>query len=786
MKHLLDNEQLSGPHEVQAGLRPQRVARCVTDIGEAETVAVHLCQSWGGASTPIVPVSAGAPSQYLKDQLVVAEVDGFITEKEGSELTLPFLASRPPWDYPAALIVAHERREGSRAVEVVELSRDDPWRLSYLASLGQMPAQLSESLCSTASLTQLDINEIIPVERVQVVGGLEDLLSRLTNLEKITPRQFSTLYLASGTSPNTGYMGADRVLPNRWESATAAGPNIVVVMTDDSVDDFALLWNLRAQWGDDRPMPIGIPVEQLGPEVLRKLHEPGVTTFFGFEGGHLYLVSETVPIEVLHTLAQHAPGVEVATPGDLLRLGLAPSRQRSQVQIWTDGRARVTPMTEADRTVLSATARLPSLSLSIYVPDSPVPAVGPLRARYYANYQGGRAQVQVSSLRKTDTVEVVWPTTWTMLTASAFGLGLDVQESQPGIAAMSLIRAIGNTWDIRYLCDERLIALLYELAERSGMSWWKDRWNRVEERLKAEGKSEEEIESLAKQMGRDDPAIAPQNEGRQLAYARFQACFGNREATDRWIAWAIEHQLIVKGVELKCTECRVPFWIPVQQMAPPHTCSGCARAITHPFRPDAITFKYRIGEVLRRCLELDALGHVLALRWLIELFDQYGLVGAHPGVEFRRAGNVVAEADVLLLFADGTMVPAEVKRRARGFDASAAAQLDVLSKELGADFDVMCVLEGEDSCAEVREYKRLLPDPPRFLLTLDQLASQHVAWSAGANPFETGPGSQLTPEQRRAAWVSDVAAIDTNPEDWVEITVDYWRRKRDQDDAVTQ
>jgi hypothetical protein len=607
------------------------------------------------------------------------------------------------WDYPAALVLAHEKREGSRPVEVVELDADDPWRLSYLAALGLMPDAVSESLCSRGGLTQLVIDEIIPVEHVHVTGSLNDLLARLTNREKITPRQFSTLYLAAGSSPNTGYMGAGHALPDRWQHATAAGPNVVVVMTAGSLEDFALVWNLRAQWGDSRPMPIGIPREELGPEALRRLHEPGLTTFFGFGGGHLYLVSETVSRQELEGLARQSPAVEVAMPRNLLRLGNAPSRPHSQVQVWTNGKARVNPMRDADHDVLSATAhRSPSLWLSVGVPDAPIPTVGPLRNRFSPDYHCGRAQVQASSMGRTETVEVGWPTTWTSLGASALAMGLDVRESQPGIAAMSLIRAIGNTWDIRYLCDAQLVDLLYELAERSGMSWWKERWNRVEKRLKTEGKTTEEIEALAKEMGRDDPVVALPNEGRQIAYPKFQACFGKREATDRWLAWAIERQLIVKGVELKCPDCRVPFWVPVQEMAPPHTCPGCARNIAHPFRSDSMNFKYRIGEVLRRCLEVDALGHVLALRWLTELFKRYGLVGAHPGVEFLRGDTVVAEADVLLLFQDGSMVPVEVKRRAQGFDASAVERLDALSKEIQAEFDVMCVMEPQDRCLEVR------------------------------------------------------------------------------------
>ena len=622
----------------------------------------------------------------------------------------------------------------------------------------------------------LDVGAIIPIRRTSTVGSLDDLLGRLADPKPITPRQFSTLHLASGSNPNTGYLGPDHSgVPSRWEQMTAAGPNVIVVQSPDSVEDFALLWNLRCQWGDWRPMPIGVPQGQLDAEALRKLYEPGIATSFGLGGGHLYLVSETVDQPTLAALASQSAGVEVAQPADLLRLGSAPCRRRTQVQVWTDGTARVTPIDEADRTVTSAVPRLASLWMSVNVPDVLVPTVGPLRSSFGPDYQYGRAQVQVSSVRTSETCEVRWPTTWTSLSASALSLGLDVKESQAGIAAMNLIRALGDIWQVRHLCDPQIIALLYRLAERSGMSWWKERWARVEQRLKAEGKSDEEIHALADELGRDELAVAPPSEGRQLAESEFRRCIGRRGATDRWLEWAEQRRIVVKGVELDCPNCRAPFWLPVQEMAPPQTCPGCGRTLQRPYRSDLVKFKYRIGEVLRKCLDSDALGHVLALRWLYQLFERSGLVGVHPGVEFLRDGEVIGEADVLLLFWDGSMIPVEVKRRAAGFGAEAAAKLDLISETLRADFDVICVMASLDECGGVEAFKRSLPERPRFLLTLEQLISRYAVWMVGANPFEVAVDSDLTAEQRHQHWVDDVASIGTAPDDWARQTVDHWR-----------
>ncbi|WP_133053459.1 hypothetical protein [Rhodococcus sp. 66b] len=717
-----------------------------------------------------------APAQYLQEVLIASEVDGY-EDHTKTAVSIPYLQNEGAWDYPAGLIIAHER--GTRPVEVVTLEEDDPWHLVYLATLGWMPNMLSEPLCFAGGLAEVNIENLIPVERVSVTGDLDDLLMRVTNREKFTPRQFGNLYLASGSTPNPGYLGLSSPIPSRWAQANAAGPNIVVVLSPDSVDDFALLWNLRALWGDRLPMPIGIPRELFNADSLRRLHQPGITTSFGLGGGGLYVCSESVSPDELRKITDDVPSVRVAEPRDLLQPQAAPARPRSQVQTWTAGTSRITSFADDDRKVLGQAAHpSPSLVMSVRVPEAPIPAVGPLRGSHYAAYQWGAAQVQASSGgRDGYTREVRWPSGWTSLSATALELGLEVRESQPGLAAMNLIRALGDTWDIRYLCDMGLVDLLYELAERSGMSWWKQKWNGVEKRLREEGKTTEEIEALAVELGRDEPVIAPSNEGRQLAEPRFKTCFGNRKvASDRWLEWALDRRILVQGIELVCPNCRVKFWLPIQEMSPPHTCPGCSRTISRPFESGLVKFTYRIGEVLRQCLEVDALGHVLALRWLTQLFADYGLVGAHPGVEFVEDGRVVAEADVLLLFSDGRMVPVEVKRRATAFNEAAVAQLEAISTTLNASFDVMCVMEPLDRCSEVAELKRELPDRPRFLLTMDQLSAPHVFWSAGGNPFEEKHFDEDTSQRRREKWLADVEAIGGAPDDVAEHTVDYWRK----------
>lgn len=84
---------------MQTGLRPQCIARCVVDLHQAEEAVVNLCQTWGGGGNPLVPIRDGSPADYLQEQLVVAEVDGYTTNNIVSDASLPFMEANGAWDY---------------------------------------------------------------------------------------------------------------------------------------------------------------------------------------------------------------------------------------------------------------------------------------------------------------------------------------------------------------------------------------------------------------------------------------------------------------------------------------------------------------------------------------------------------------------------------------------------------------------------------------------------------------------------------------------------------------
>ena len=516
--------------------------------------------------------------------------------------------------------------------------------------------------------------------------------------------------------------------------------------------------------GDRRVLPIGVPADQITADVLRVLQEPGRATMFGLGGEKCHLVSSSVPLDALEEMAQASPTVRAVPFEDILTWGPAPGRPRSHLSMWRNGRTRLEPLSDADREVLRHArtgVRSVPLTLDVQVHDAPLPTDPTMRgSELWGRFQAGAAQVAVSELRRQDTVEVIWPPSWTSLAAVAQSRGLDVRESAAGLAAASLIRSIGNVTGMRWLAHHGLVALLYRMAERSGMSWWKARWRNSQRIFREQGLHSDVIEQLAALLDRDDPAVAPAGEGRAVGFQEFVTVLGNRPAAEHWVKWAERHHLLVRGTDIRCPACQATAWLPMAAIPPPVACAGCGREILHPYGPRDLAFSYRLGEPLRRVLETDSLGHLMALRWLVELFGDRTLVGAHPGVEFvdPATQRIHGEADVLLLFADGSLVPIEVKRNGAGVEEKTERSMDTVSELLAAPWDSLVVMQPARDCNSIRSVERRLPERPRLLVTTDQLFTDHVMWIMGSDPFEWDPCTDQQDDERDAAlgrWLRD-------------------------------
>jgi hypothetical protein len=162
------------------------------------------------------------------------------------------------------------------------------------------------------------------------------------------------------------------------------------------------------------------------------------------------------------------------------------------------------------------------MQLDVIVDGHRVPTSRTLRGERFwgPRFAAGYAQIKVpaSSLRDTPSVEVEWPTPWLRLQCVARDHELDVEVSPGGHAALALVDALGGIDQIQWLAHPGLVDLLYRLAERSGMTWWKRRWTAAHKEIESLGIGEEAFEELAQALGRDEPAVAPPGEGRELGF----------------------------------------------------------------------------------------------------------------------------------------------------------------------------------------------------------------------------------------------------------------------------
>lgn len=405
MPGLLDEGLLAGQHEATSVLRPERHARPVRceDLAGAMAEIERACQVWGGGGHPLLPVHDGAvPAPYLR-LLASEQVDFVGGLQDIVDVDLPRRVDvRPPWDHPAVLVAVSEPREKWRPVQVVRLDPQDPWRPIYAAVLGSWPSAPDPALLDFAGLREdLRFEEIVPVESVDVTGSLMDLIERALDRERLSPRSLSTMFLAHGLQPDTSFLGdVDQVLPSSWTTRRAAGPNIIVAVSPGSVEDVAMLWNLRGAHGGGRAMPIGVPANQIDAKVLRDLQEPGRATMFGLGGGAVFLTSASVRLEDLAELATQSAMAKAVPYESLLTFGPAPGRPRGHVSSWDDGTARLDPMSDADRVVLResrSALRGPRLLLDVTVDGYPLPADPTMRGTdLFGRFQGGAAQVAVT------------------------------------------------------------------------------------------------------------------------------------------------------------------------------------------------------------------------------------------------------------------------------------------------------------------------------------------------------------------------------------------------------
>ena len=759
MRGLLDDDILNGPYEVQLTYRPERVAIPVPADGVAfalETIRGQ-CQIWGGATTPLVPLGPDGtvPSVYRRI-LKGSAIDGFrglkgldlgsseewqpeVTVQEGSWWGAQF----------AAALLDYRRQETYAVLETVELAEGDPWRPIYAACLGLLPLDPSPDLLTACFLIpELRFEDFFRVDRVQISGSLEDLVGRLTRPDRLTPRRLSMIHLAYGNGGSTALRDKPRVLSIAGFARYDAGPNVIVLCSPGSLEDMALLWNLRGACGDGRPLPIGIPVDDATPTAIQELiSHPGIARN-GIAHRLAYVTSASLDSatigERIEGLARGPrPSLSVASLAEMLTFGRPGGWHRSDVLVWRNGRARVAPLPADSHGEVFQRPGMNDLTRMAYdlaVVSHPFPLADDVRIRAMnETFAAGCWTASGQSARtRSEVQDVEWPSTSLIARGIARHRGIELAESEPGRACRVLLTGMTDLFDVSYLAHAPLLALLELMATRHGFGWYK-------ERMRAQGK---EVNP--------NSAVAPTADDLpDRSFGDFKKVLGDNErATKSWLLWAEKAGLILKGFPLQCVKCHAKQWIPVIGFSPPIICRGCGAPMDTPFgdRP-TVNFMYRLSERLRRVYEQDSIGHLLVVHYFDSLFERPKsgrLVGMHPGMEVRHQNSpsAIGEADVLVLTQEAEFIPVEVKRRGAGLTGSEVGKLDVLAVALKSPWSAVAACEyAADSDSDLsRLVLRRESDGTyeRIVLTYDRLLDPAPFWSFSGDPFAL---VALTPDE---------------------------------------
>ncbi|MGX5715505.1 hypothetical protein [Arthrobacter sp. MAHUQ-56] len=751
MTLFLDGERLNGPHVARISARPRRLALPLNGSGpqNIEDVIELECQLWGGAANVIVPLSSSGlfPEMYRAilpgsqiDDVHGADYDPEMSLAGKIDLNRPRDVSRSQL---AAGLLPFRSAETTTPLEVVSLDADDPWRGIYLACLGKLPEKIDPEIVRSGNwLRDIDFSDFVEVRRMTTTGSLDDLLSRLRPTERVfTPRQLSMINLSYASTASRSIRSGRPVLPEPGFARYDAGPNVLVVCSPDSLDDLALLWNLRAAHGDFYATPIGIPSAEFSASIVQKLiSSPGIA-HHGFSATTLYVTSCSLSTNELSNALGGTCGVSVRSATDMLMFGSVLGWSRDDVLTWKDGRASFKSLDSGRYREILERRNINDLLImqfDIAVEESPIPLSDDYRVDPHngAFYNG--AYTSWSSLRYGDKISSVeWPSRELTANSLASIRNLKLSESAPGIAARILVEMLGGLGDVYLLCHAPLLGLLESMAARQGFNWYKDR-------LRQAGIETHPGDSVGSSI----------DELPEKSFHDFKRVLGNSDAaTKYWLAWAERSSVIIKGFPLQCPRCGAKQWIPIGSFTPPVTCRGCARAIDYPFgdRP-TIDFKYRLSEQIRRVYEVDAMGHILVARFFESIFgfgSQSRLIGMHPGMSvFPVEGDTeIGEADLLMLTRWGEFIPIEVKRTAAGLTPSEVAKLDSLATAMRSPWS------GVAACQYAREtgdlYESLATRNPdgthsRLALTYDILLQRHPVWALSDDPFAP---KELTDEE---------------------------------------
>jgi hypothetical protein len=785
---LLDNEQLNGPVGVRRWLTLERDAHLVDahDLGDAIDVVEQLCNIWGGAYHLLIPVADEAmalPSPWA-DLMRISHLTRTAVRRR---IPMPprgtppgiggFLMEDATGELPLGVLGRTEVPQGGfRTARVANgLDPASPWAVAYNAVWGRLPATIDAERLRFARLREgTTYADVLHVDATSpATPGAADLLASLRDPALSTGVALSCSRLALASAPTGPALEGDKPqFPLLFQDARECGPNLVVVYDPGSVADLCLLWHLRAVHGLRRGFPLGVPITADVPAVLRYWWTEHAMSSWGLRQTRSYLVSMSVELDILTQIAAATgPEWSVVVPEKVLQPSLGCGISSSEVAVFASGEAHLAALHPAEASALG-TDVIRDMGGPLQLVATPAGQTLPTSdtlasSDRFQPYRGG-AVISFPGLRGTSSI-VRWPTGQAILEAVVRDVGLRAELSAPGRLAATLLRRCSTLGiGMGPLLHPAAQDVLGRLGSRHGMNWFKaklrsalqiddDVDSSIEDRLLV---IEERVAAMA-----GEPSVEEQHD---LSFDEIRNVLWDRPAAKGWLAWAERAGLILRGAQVRCSECSSRSWQPMASIAPPVVCVGCGLTIERPYDYDLIKFRYRATEFLLRLLKDDAIVHALTLRFFDSVFrstsdDRGPIVGGYPGVTIRRpeSADPLGEADVLFVMIDGRTGVGECKASAAGLVQDEVVKLARLADALNASWTFTATLDRASECGALWHASPTDGRIPHFALTAEHLYDAYPINVIGANPLnwrtsymDVGGRGGISDEQHRANFIA--------------------------------
>ena len=738
---LLTGEPLDGDTVIHRQLRPAGCAVPVdrTDMESAAREVIGLCNSWGGSAMPLIPVTPRtAIDRRWHRVLLQSNVDGIAKTELLDEEERAKFSDIQGGDYRQLLL--HILIDLDTPRPTVQTCRgvptDNVWYLAYLALFGDLPVDPDPMNTWNELRRDLTYQDVVTVRGVQTEIGAAGLAGLIRDRTAVSAVDLTRSKLSVGVPAATNRGLLPESSRFEWDDDRISrryGPNVIVVYQPNSVEDLALIWNLRARFAHPNGLPLAIPMTDTIGQDIATLKQTGVEHYFG--GGHnVALTSFSVTPGDLEAVAKQYH-FAVVDPWKLLGpIGgyCIPSTETAH---FTAGSATIPDFTATDTEALGLSL-LGShqgtwMRLKATVDDDPLPLSRTMRRPYLygeLTYLDGPI---TSGGHLKQTTRITQPSSMEVLSALATDANLVAVQSSPGKAAEHLIRAAEDR--LSMLAAPGVVAAISELTRGRHVSLVKRRLNKFLNQDDLDESSDRYqilFDRLDRAVGAPDV-----DEAGYLTFNQLKVLLRMSQAgAERWLQWATASGLILRGVEAKCDRCGHKQWRLLIEVIPTLICHGCANPIENAHGPNRIEYRYRVSELLLRAMSDDVLPSVLAIRYIASVMGgRRGMVfGAYPGIEFRHEGSSVvdAEVDVLAVLRTGGLIVGECKTNARGLTSGELTKLWKAADQIGARATFAATLDSSRSCDPLWQVKADPNGRPHFALTAEHLFDLQIRGSS--------------------------------------------------------